>query len=152
MIIDDASKNNKRISLKGCPLLPSMFNLLCLLLPVSLSLYFIVAVLTRKCWGQHSYMSSTFLQPHRMLLAFITKRDGPCFQAEDSPVKKKNNNNYKFLPLRYIFFTRHSIIIMIPYNHYLNYICRDYIFFNSHVCSYRVHFRVFTLSVYRPTL
>ena len=37
--------------------------------------------------------------------------------------KTNYNNNYKFLPLRYIFFTWHPIIIRPPYNQYLNYIC-----------------------------
>ena len=79
-------------------------------------------LLMRRCSGQHSYMSSTFLQPYRMLLVFITKRDGPCLQAEG--LSKTNYNNiYKFLPLRYIFFTYHPIIIRLPYNQYLNYIC-----------------------------
>ena len=61
IIIDDASKHNKRISLFHAHFfLPCSIFCACLLL-VSLSFYFIVAVLMLKCWGQHSYMSSTFL-------------------------------------------------------------------------------------------
>ena len=59
--IDDASKNNKSISLfHALFFLPCSIFCACLL-PVSLSFYFIVAVLMRRCCGQHSYMSSTFL-------------------------------------------------------------------------------------------
>ena len=58
IIIEDAWKNNKRISLYHAHFfLPCSIFCACFL-PVSLSFYFIVAVLMRKCWGQHSFPHS----------------------------------------------------------------------------------------------
>ena len=105
IIIADASKNNKRISLfHAHSFLPC--SIFCVgLLPVSLSFYFIVAVLMRECWGQHSYMCSIkHSYSHTECYLLLSRNEMVLAYRQKIRLSKTNyNNNYKFLPLRYIF-------------------------------------------------
>ena len=102
IIIDDASKNNKMISLFHAHFFfPCSICCACLL-PVSLWFYLIVAVLMRKCWGQHSYIAHSYSHTECYLLLSRNEMD-LAYRQKIRLSKTNYNNNYKFFPLRYIF-------------------------------------------------
>ena len=75
IIIDDASKKNIRIYLFHPHFfLPCSIFCACIL-PVSFSFYFIVAVLMRKCWGQHSSTTSIFLYSHTECYLLLSRNE-----------------------------------------------------------------------------
>ena len=114
IIIDDSSKNNKTISLFHAHFfLPCPIVCACLL-PVSLSFYFIVAVLMRKFLGQHLYMSSALYSITECYLLLSRNEMVLAYRQRIRMSKTNCNNNYKFLPLRYIIFTWHPISIRLP--------------------------------------
>ena len=131
-IIDDASKNNKKISLFHAHFFVPCLIFCACLLPVSFSFYIILAVLMRTCWGQHSCMSSHSYS-HTECYLLLSRNEMVLAYRQKIRLSKTNyNNNYKYLPLRYIFFTWHPIITRPPYNQYLNYICMVLVrWFNS---------------------
>ena len=73
IIIDDASKNNKRISSKGCPLLSSMFNFLCL--PSSC----FVVILFHCCCSNAQVLGTTFVHEFNIHIAI---QNVTCFYHE----------------------------------------------------------------------
>ena len=98
-------------------------NLLCL----PSSCFFVI--LFHCCCSNAQVLGTTFIHEFHIP---ITIQNVTCFYHEtrwsyslyaEGLSKTNYNNNYKFLILRYIFFTYHPIIIRPPYNQYLNYIC-----------------------------
>ena len=73
IIKDDASRNNKRISLFHVPLLSSMFNLLCL----PSSCFFVI--LFHCCWSNAQVLGTTFVHEFHIPIAI---QNVTCFYHE----------------------------------------------------------------------
>ena len=118
--IDNASENNKRISL-----FHAHFFLPCSILPSSC--FFVI--LFHCCSSHAQVLGTTFVHEFHILIAiqnvtcFYRETRWSLFIGRRFACQKQTIIIIKFLPLRYIFFTGHPIIIRPPYNQYLNYIC-----------------------------
>ena len=86
-------------------------------------------ILFHYCCSNAQVLGTTFVHEFHIPMAiqnvtcFYQKTRWSLLIQKNRPSKTNYSNNYKFLPLRYNFFTYHPIIIRPPYNQYLNYIC-----------------------------